>query len=74
MYIHVRVKAGAKKEMVVRKSPDHFLISLREKAERGEANRRVTEIMHNIFSTPVRMVSGHTSPSKLFSVETSESA
>ena len=70
MYIHVRVKSGAKKEMVVRKSKDHLIISVREKAERGLANRRVTEIIHEIFNTKkVRFISGQTSPSKLFSVE-----
>lgn len=68
MYIHVRVKPGSKREEVVRKSSDHYVIAVREKAERGEANKRVMKIVSSLFDAPARLISGHSSPSKLFSV------
>ena len=48
-YIHVKVTAGAKKESFVKKSPDHFEVSVREKAERNMANTRVLELMAEYF-------------------------
>lgn len=68
MYIHVKVKAGVKKESFVVKSFDSFLISIKEKAERNMANTRVLELVASYFKVPknkVRIVNGHRSPSKL---------
>ena len=72
MYIHVKVTAGAGKESLVAKSADHFLISVREKAERNMANSRVLELVAGHFKVPVnkvRIVNGHHRPSKLLVVE-----
>ena len=70
MYIKVKVIAGAKSEKVVRKTDDHFIISVKEKAENNLANRRVLQIISDIYKIKkVRIVSGHKSPSKLLSVE-----
>ena len=74
MYIKVRVLAGAKKEQFIQESKDHFKISVREKAERNMANRRVLEIIANYFHLPknkVRIVSGHHSPGKILSIDDS---
>ncbi|HEY4503147.1 MAG TPA: DUF167 family protein [Candidatus Paceibacterota bacterium] len=71
-YIHVKVTAGAGKESFKIKSLDHFLVSVREKAERNMANSRVLEIMAKHFKVPVskvRIVNGHRSPSKLLIIE-----
>ena len=71
-YIRVKVSAGAKKEEMKQKSKDHFLISVKEKAERNMANRRVLEILCEFFQLPngkIRIVNGHQSPSKLLVVE-----
>ena len=71
-YIHVKVTAGAKKEYFVKKSPDHFEVSVREKAERNMANTRVLELVAEYFKVSknkVRIVNGHRSPSKLLVVE-----
>jgi uncharacterized protein YggU (UPF0235/DUF167 family) len=70
-YIHVKVAAGARKESVEMKNEDHFLISVREKAERNMANTRVLELVAEYFQIPknkVRIVNGHMSPSKLLVV------
>ena len=71
-YIHVKVTAGASKELFARISADHFTISVREKPERNLANTRVLELVAKHFKVPVgkvRIVNGHRSPSKLLIVE-----
>lgn len=72
MYIHITVTAGARKESFVQKSEDHFEISVREKAQRNEANARVLELVAGHFKVPknkVRIINGHRHPSKLLVVE-----
>ena len=56
MYIKVKVTAGAKKEMIIKKSEDHFDISVKEPAERNLANKRVIELVRDYFKVynPVR--------------------
>ena len=71
-YIRVKVLAGAKKEILKQIGIDHFLISVKEKAERNMANKRVLEILCEFFKLPkgkIRIVNGHQSPSKLLVVE-----
>ena len=71
MYIKVHVFAGAKKELVTAKGRDAYTISVREPAERNMANRRVSELLaseRGISVKMVRIVSGHHSPSKIFSI------
>lgn len=71
MYVKVRVTAGAKKESVAQTAIDSFRISVKAPAERGLANQRVLELVQEIFPEAKRfkIVSGHTSPSKIISVE-----
>jgi uncharacterized protein (TIGR00251 family) len=71
MYIKVRVHAGAKKEEVVEESKTHFIIAVKEPAKQNLANRRVTDLIADHFRVPakqVRIISGHHSPSKIFSI------
>ena len=71
-YIHVKVKAGVKKESFVQKTEDSFEISVREKAQRNQANTRVLELVAEHFKVPVsrvRIINGHKHPSKLLIVE-----
>lgn len=71
MYIHVKVTTGAKREILKKKSDDHFEISVREKAERNLANSRIIEILALHFNIPkshIRIINGHHSPSKLLSI------
>jgi len=70
-YIKVRVLTAAKKERIEKVSGDTFSISVKEKAERNMANTRVREIIATELGVPlntVRIISGHTSPSKILSV------
>jgi uncharacterized protein YggU (UPF0235/DUF167 family) len=71
-YIKVAVIAGAKKESLKIKKLDHFEISVKEKAERNMANKKVLEIIANYFKVPlgkVRIVNGHQHPHKLLVVD-----
>lgn len=72
MYIKVKVTAGARKEKFLQISEDHFEISVREKAERNMANARVREMVAGFFQVPIgktKIISGHHSPGKIFSVD-----
>jgi uncharacterized protein YggU (UPF0235/DUF167 family) len=72
MYIKVSVRAGAKKESFVKESETQVRVSVREPAERNLANTRVRELVAAHFKVPparVRIIHGHHSPSKLFSVD-----
>jgi len=72
MYIKVIVQAFAKKESFLKKSKDHFRISVKEKAQRNMANTRVIELMAEHFQIPknkVHIINGHHHPSKLLSVD-----
>ena len=69
MYVKVGVVVGARRERVVKKSDDHFVISVKERAEGNLANERVLLIISDIYETKkVRIVKGHHGPSELFSV------
>jgi len=71
MYIRVKVLAGAKKETIEKKSENSYLISVKEKAKMNMANKRICEIMANLFKISiknVRIINGHQSPSKILSI------
>lgn len=71
MYIRVSVSAGAKKEVFKKVKSDSFLVAVREPAEQNQANRRVLELVANHFDLlpkQIRIISGHHSPSKIFSI------
>lgn len=75
MYIHVRATAGHKQESLEQLSETHFSVTVREEAERNQANRRIVELVAEHFGLAkgkVRIVNGHHSPSKLLSVSLEE--
>lgn len=70
MYIYVKVKVGSKKEKIKEKTPGHFEIDVCQKAERGEANKRILEILSSHFKTKkIMLVNGHRKPSKIFEIK-----
>jgi len=72
MYIKVRVNVGSKKESILKKSENSYILNVKEKAERNMANRRVCGIIASIYKVPIKSVhikNGHQSPSKILSVE-----
>ncbi len=70
MHIKVKVKTDSKKESVTKKAPDSYIISVKEPAERGQANKRVVELLRNNFKgyNEIKIISGHHSPSKIISI------
>jgi len=71
MYIKVIVISGAKKEKFVKKTEDVFEVSVKEKAERNMANKRVAELISENFLIPVnkiKIINGHHHPHKLISI------
>ncbi|OGZ14153.1 MAG: hypothetical protein A3J08_03730 [Candidatus Lloydbacteria bacterium RIFCSPLOWO2_02_FULL_51_11] len=85
MYLKVIVNSGAKKEKIEEgpastkgsggaKKKGELKISVREPAQRNLANTRVRELLAARFKVPlsaVRILAGHRSPRKLFSIDTS---
>lgn len=72
MYIKIVVIADAKKEKFTKKSKDHFDISVKEKAEKNMANKRVIELLALHFGIPrvkIRIINGHHHPHKLLAVD-----
>lgn len=56
MIIHVNVKPGAKEERVEKVSEGEFEISVKERAEDNEANKRVVNILSKKFGVDFRKI------------------
>lgn len=70
LYVRVVVKADAKRESITRRG-DRFAVSVKEEAEKNQANLRVRELFareYGVRTSAVRIVSGHRIPSKLLSI------
>jgi len=71
MYIKVHVFPGSKREKLI-EIGELFELYVKEKAEMNRANRRVREVIAEHFSVPkgnVRLLAGHRSTKKLFSID-----
>ena len=71
MYVHVRVVPGARHEKVTKEDETSFHIEVKEPKERNLANKRIRQILAEQFSVDlgqVTMLTGHRSPSKMFSI------
>ena len=71
MYIKVKVSANQKNEVVERINEDTFKVSVKEKAEKNQANKRVFEILSTELSVPsnlIQIVTGHHSSNKIMFV------
>jgi len=65
--IRVQVKAGSRKERMMQVEEHSYNIEVREKAERGAANKRVRQLLAEALGCSpkeLRMVKGATSPRK----------
>lgn len=70
MFIHVKAKTKQKEEYIKPLKEGYFEVSVREKPERNEANKRILELVKEHFNkTKVKIVNGHQSRSKLISIE-----
>ncbi len=71
MYVRIEVYPGAKRELVKQIGEDRFEILLKEPAERNLANQRARALIAEIYKVnlkQVRIISGHHSSRKIFSV------
>ena len=71
MLIKVKVTADAKKDAIVKKSADTFLISVKEPKERGLANKKVLELVRtyfHVYNGEVKIVHGHHASGKIISI------
>jgi len=71
MLIKVKVSTGLKKEEIIKKSEDSFELKVKEKPVRGEANKRVVEILSLYFKIPkgkIRIVKGSKQRNKIFKI------
>lgn len=72
MYLRVHVLPGSKREVLTKESDDTWRVSVREEAERNQANQRVRELIAEelgISVSAVRILTGHHSRSKLMSID-----
>ena len=70
-YIKVKVKTSQKNEEIVQTSINRFEISIKEKPERGNANKRILEMFTNFYDSPaggVSIINGQQSPVKLLKI------
>lgn len=71
-YVRVTVTPAAKRERFAATSETEFEVAVKEPAERNLANRRVQALIAEYFGVPhgkVRLISGHRSSRKIFTVE-----
>lgn len=72
MYVRVHAIPHARKERVSHESENVYTIAVKEPAERNMANKRIREIIATIYTVPitsVRLLTGHQSSTKMYSVE-----
>ncbi len=69
-FLWVEARAGAKKDIVVKKKPDYWQISVRAPAARGEANRAILAILHRHFPQhTIKLIHGAHRQKKLFLIK-----
>jgi uncharacterized protein YggU (UPF0235/DUF167 family) len=72
IYIKAVVSTQMKKENITAKSADHFIINVKEKAERNMANKKAIELLALYFKVPnnkIRIINGHHHSHKLLVVD-----
>jgi hypothetical protein len=72
MLIKVKVFAGCKNDEIVKKKDDEFEVRVKEKAEKGRANRAVIKILANYFKideSMIRLVKGFKERNKIFEIK-----
>ncbi len=71
MYLKVKTHPGSKKPTIIKKDEDSFEVYVKEKAERGLANRAVVAALAVYFKVPagkVRLIKGAKSRNKIFEI------
>jgi hypothetical protein len=72
MLIKVKVFPNSKKEEIIKKSENSFEIKVKEKPERGLANKEVIRILSFYFKIPeskLRLIKGFKQKNKIFEIK-----
>jgi len=72
MYIKVKVFPDSKKNEVIKKSEDTYIVYTKTEAERGQANESVQKLLSEFLHIPlhkIHIVKGTKSPSKIFEIK-----
>ncbi|MEK7572438.1 MAG: DUF167 domain-containing protein [Patescibacteria group bacterium] len=72
LYIKAVVSAQMKKDSVMAKTADNFIITVKEKTERNMANKKVIELLASYFKVPkgkIRIINGHHHSHKLLVID-----
>ena len=72
MLIKVKVFPNSKKDEIVKKKDDEFGVRVKEKAEKGRANRAVIKVLANYFKideSRIRLVKGFKERNKIFEIK-----
>jgi len=71
MKINIKAKPNAREEKVERIDNDNFIVSVREKPEKGKANdaiRNALAVYFKVASARVKIVSGYSSRNKIVEI------
>ncbi|MBM4387686.1 MAG: DUF167 domain-containing protein [Deltaproteobacteria bacterium] len=72
MFLKIKVFPGSKSDGIVKKREDTFEIRVKEKPERGEANRKAVSLIAEhleIDEKKIRIIKGHHERSKILMVD-----
>jgi uncharacterized protein (TIGR00251 family) len=72
MFLKVKVFTSAKKDEIVKLKDDEFEVRVREKAEKGKANRAVIKVIANYFKVDesrIKLVKGFKERNKIFEIK-----
>ncbi len=70
MYLKLKVVPDSRQEKIEQLKDDEYRVWVKAPAENNRANERVLEMMREMFPDKrIRLISGHTSPSKIVSVD-----
>jgi len=72
MFIKIRVFPCSKKEEIIKRSSDSFDVKIREKPEKGLANKAVMRVVSSFFSVPqasIKIIKGGKKRSKILEIK-----
>ena len=71
MLIKIKVSPGSKKEEVIQKNEDSFIIKVKPKAKEGKANSRMVELLAQYLNIPlsrIRIIKGGHQKNKIIHI------
>jgi len=72
MLIKVKIFPNSKREEIIKKSEDSFEVKVKEKPERGKANREVIRVLSCYFKIPeskIKLIKGFKKRNKIFEIK-----